>query len=455
MTQHRLVKSFSKYGIYLIVLLGFALRVIFAARGVGAPIIRDEDAYYSRALLVVQQGFAEQEMFRAPAWPYLLALAIREFGKGRQAAGFVGSLIDTANIALLYVLTQALFKRKNAALLGAFLFATYLEFIAFARSLYSETLFIFWASLGFYLVIKNWRTRAVWQFVVAGIALALAALTRDFLAYFAMIVIPVWLLIARYPQLRRAVAQVGLIWVGLALVFIPWALRNWNIEHRLVLTSTSAEWTLLRYNIVAERAMAGNKAAASDSSDDASDTTSPINKQTDKELAQQAPSARSGYVLRRIAGIVLTNPLLWLGFKSKDLMPLWNPSLLKLQYFRLDDLDPRVRALLDPIVIGYFMVLVVMAVWGFFVAPDDAPKLLLALFVFYSLFGFIATHFQQRFRISLMFALIPYMAFGIISVVIGLRAQLPRAWFYLKRPRLYAAALTSLLMVVMMWSRVR
>ncbi|MBI4761758.1 MAG: glycosyltransferase family 39 protein [Chloroflexi bacterium] len=200
----------------------------------------------------METEFAEYHpVIHAPLYPIFLAFIFNWFGEGRFAAGAAQALLDTGNIALVYALSCALFKRRGVGLVAAALYALYPEVIGVARLLYSEVLFIFFANLGTWLLLRRWQARSTLDLVGAGLCFAVAALAREILAYFVIVVVPLWIWITFLPQWRKALVETALIWLGVAFVLAPWVGWNWSYDRRINLISSSGDFNLLRDNVTA------------------------------------------------------------------------------------------------------------------------------------------------------------------------------------------------------------
>jgi hypothetical protein len=58
----------------------------------------------------------------------------------------------------------------------------------------------------------------------------------------------------------------------------------------------------------------------------------------------------------------------------------------------------------------------------------DAPKLLLLLYLFYSVAIFLMTHYFGRFRVPLVVLFLPYAALALVEIVGWLRAPSLQGW---------------------------
>ncbi len=429
------------YGIYVIVLGGLLLRVVSLSHGSELRLLHDEVAYHRRAAALLNDFGDYRGAFRPPLYPYALAVGFTFVGDSRFSIGFVQALLEAANIALIYAIAQTLFKRREVSLLAALLYALYPEFVFFTRLLYPEIVFIFLTSTAFWLLMRQLRSSARLPLLVAGVLLGAAALAREVGATFAIIVIPLWLFVALSPRWKQALVKSALLWGGLALVLAPWAARNWTLQHRLILVSTAGEWNVVKDSLVAVNQKTGTM-----------QEYTRLQRQVRKQFNQQKKSPTrirpEEYVAEGLR-VARQSPAPWLQAKLQWLRGLWEPVSLAQSYLRTEDIDPRLAAMLDPLVSAFFVALTLLATWGLLFSRDDAPKLLIALYLLYLILVFIATHFQERYRVPLMVLLMPYAAFGFFHLGEWLRARRLGLSDW-KQPRGLAAGVTACLFVLLM-----
>lgn len=423
----------------LVILLGaFALRMFVLTQGVELPIVRDEAQYEKFALQLRDNLFAYAEIYRPPMYPAFVAFSFLLGGAERFSVGVMQALLDTASVALVYALTGRLFRRRGVALVAAVLYALYPEAVALTRQFYTETVFNFFVLASFYLLVRFTPTRARAPLFAAGMVFALAALTRELVLYFALIVVPVWFFISAGGLKRSALVQTAVFGAGFLLVLLPWTARNYNLEGRFVPIATEGEKNILQDNIKAQaRIECGTK---SDRPDAGVIKCIPYGAMA-RQILNSAPEG--GRMRAAVGGawaVVSKYPFAWLNAKLQPLTLFWMPPNWKLHYFRANSLDATGRSLFNWIAGSYHVLFLASAVLGLVVARDDAAKLLLTLYLLYVLTIFIVTHFQARYREPLFVVFMPYAALGLVSVVELLRRRVSmRQWF--KQPRVYAGSL--------------
>lgn len=399
------------YGIFLVLFLGFSLRVVVLTRGLEMPIVRDEIAYFQLAHNLLQDPLHYTEIFRPPLYPAFLAILFRFSGDTRFVSGIAQSLLDTCNIALLYAITQRLFRLPRVSLLAAFLYALYPEAIELTRSLFSEILFLFLSGLGIYILLDPREQKSYFSLFFAGLFLGLAALTREILAYFILLIVPLWFLLASLPRYRQAIVHAIIFLGGVLVILMPWIVRNWQIENRFLLVSTSGEYNIVNDNARIVRRIL-NRTPQAERKVDPLEFPHSL-REVNKVLKQQVPGVRSRYAVQLALRSIAFDPLAWLITKTNSVGYFWSPSTRLSPFTRTP--GGREEIFLKPLAGFYVVVLLVFATIGFFFAPKNAPKLLIAFYLIYSIGIFLLTHFLIRFRVPLVALVIPFAAFAILE----------------------------------------
>jgi hypothetical protein len=147
-----------------------------------------------------------------------------------------------------------------------------------------------------------------------------------------------------------------------------------------------------------------------------------IKRRVRRVLAQVPTNERSMFVLRRAVEAMVNFPREWIQDKFSRLRSFWRPFALEARVVRLENIEPAWRAWLQGIVSYSAVALLMLGAFGIVIARDDAPKLLIALYILYSLAIFLMTHYLPRFRLPLLILLIPYAAFALTQIAAWLRA---------------------------------
>lgn len=408
-------KFFRWCGILAILLLGFFLRLALAQQDPGIEIRGDERDYADRAQEILQNPFTYANVFRPPLYPAFLAVADLAFGATRYATAAAQALVAVLNIAVFYALAQTLFRRVGVSLLAAFLFAISVELVALTRLLYAETLFFLLSTVGFWLLLKWVRTAAARRMMLVGVIIALAALTREVIGLFAILCVPVWLALVLAPQWKQALVKSAFFGIGLAVVLVPWMIRNAPIEGRFIFISTSGEHNFARdqARVETQVGIVPNLEGAETSVENGRVVVH-YQPQIFKEIREQPPSQRGAYAFQRGMTVILHAPLLWFLAKLDSIRDLLTPAPPDVIYMRLESLPPEWSPWLEGMSAFLITGVLVLALVGMWLAHDNAPKLLIWLYVLFNLAIFIVTHYQPRYRLPLVILLFPYAAYGVM-----------------------------------------
>ncbi len=188
----------------------------------------DARAYLYAATALVDSGRyplqTEPFYFRAPGYPFFLAAATfgrpGSIARAKIATAFVGSLA----VPLIVLLSVRIFRRRGVALATGAAAALHPAFLWNSADVQSEPLFMtLLLASGFLLLVATDRPSSSLA-IGAGVALALAALTRTTaLALVPLLAAP--LFDRRWP-LRARTHLVAAAVLGFAVALAPWIVRN-------------------------------------------------------------------------------------------------------------------------------------------------------------------------------------------------------------------------------------
>lgn len=170
--------------------------------------------------------------FRPPLFPFLWGLVYPWTGGWFTPIRLAHAVLSALTCVLVFFVGKRLLDR-HSALLGALLCAFYPAQIWHGVNLMTEPLFIFFLVLTVLLLfILQDRPRTPIAFA-AGVTAALGVLSRSVLIGFVPLCV-LW--VARKG--RRAFPLAAVFLAGFLCAMTPWWVRNWQIFHRFVLTTT-------------------------------------------------------------------------------------------------------------------------------------------------------------------------------------------------------------------------
>ncbi len=237
-----------------IVMLGGGLRLGVMARTFPVRLIGDE-IYYSKVAL----GFAESrgragrttpfpanEAWRPPAHSYFLSLFVPRVSAQARPPGprhllptYLRPLvlsqvaIGTSLVAATVALGAALFGAR-VGLLAGLVTAVEPTLVAHSHYLWSEGLFALLVTAAIAGVVLVERARSAWLAALTGIAFGAAALTREIAVPVAFAASLWWLRPTAGGRARPALGHAALLLASMALVILPWTLRNSRALGRFV-----------------------------------------------------------------------------------------------------------------------------------------------------------------------------------------------------------------------------
>ena len=242
---------------WMLFLLALCIRLIYVSRGYEVPPQDTADYDEIARNLLTGEGFVAREnwhgfevrSWRAPFYPFFLALVYGLFGYGHLVVKVVQSVLGAATVVLLYELGRKLDVR--AALLGGLIAAVYGPMVASVNEVMTEAWFTFWLVLAAWLLAEiplhpPRRAARAWKYLGAGMSLGLAVLTRPVGILFAPgLFVTAW-------SRRRPGEGYHAVWATLAMLFVlfPWTLRNYRVHGHWPVLSTHGGFILARSNSI-------------------------------------------------------------------------------------------------------------------------------------------------------------------------------------------------------------
>ncbi len=190
------------------------------------------------------QGHPEQLQADAvvtPGYPLFLSLFVNADGSLRHFQLIITqAVISTLTIILVY----GLFSKLGAgwALLASFLTASSPHLVSMSTYVLTETLFCF-LLIAFLALASHFARARTGLFLIAGIVLALATLTRPWTQAFILILL-FFLPLSLY---QKKITKPLLLLLGFVLVLSPWLIRNYLTLGRI--TDTSLSFASVHYGI--------------------------------------------------------------------------------------------------------------------------------------------------------------------------------------------------------------
>ncbi len=214
-----------------ILLGGVILRFIGWMWFQGIPLhIHDENDYNQIAINLVQHGefgFKPGELtsIRPPLHPFVMAGVYQLFGlENYQAVRFLQVILSLLTVLVVHRLGTALFCRR-VGYWSAGLVCFYPSLLGSNYLLLTETLFTLLLCSFCLLIVWALQRYSIRWLALAGVILALAALTRSVVWLFPP-VLSVFLLFAWKGNVVRRLGAIAVFVLAFSITLAPWSIRN-------------------------------------------------------------------------------------------------------------------------------------------------------------------------------------------------------------------------------------
>lgn len=202
----------------------------------------DEEQYQEIAVNLTEgRGFAlhgQPTSWRPPLYPFILSGLYMLAGTTHPlvARGFQ-TILSLVNTLVVYLLGRRLFGER-AGLLAAILFTGYPSFLLYNNHLLTEVLFTFLITATAWCFATYLDRGRLSLLVASGIALGLAALTRDIVWPIAGVMALLVGYVTR-PGFTRWISHGGVLFLSFLLVTTPWVIRNTRLQETFTLIATN------------------------------------------------------------------------------------------------------------------------------------------------------------------------------------------------------------------------
>jgi 4-amino-4-deoxy-L-arabinose transferase-like glycosyltransferase len=234
-------KLFRLHPLAWILLAGAIVRAgLWVAASNWSPIINDDARHYRQLAtsLATTGRYADASgrlvSLRPPLYPAIVATVYLGFGiENDDAIRALQAVVGLCTTCLIYRLGVIAYSRR-VGLVAAVLVCFYPSLLGYENFILSESFFTFFLTAVTWLCFEAMQTQRRALLLAAGIALALAALTRSIMLLFAPLV-AVWIYFSWEGSWRRRLGAALIPVAGFALLTTPWAVRNTRIQKTLTI----------------------------------------------------------------------------------------------------------------------------------------------------------------------------------------------------------------------------
>jgi 4-amino-4-deoxy-L-arabinose transferase-like glycosyltransferase len=283
--------------------------------------------------LVAGQGFAiggEPTAFRAPGYPFFLALVYWTFGHNILIVQIVQALMSALAVMLTMYLGELVGGRRIALLSGIGA-AGYHYFFYVSAWLISETLFLFLWLVGLVLLIRFIQRGQSFPLLWSGIAFGLATLTRPA----TLLAVLLWSGVGWIALGRRRVW--GILLLATLLTILPWTIRNWFVFDTFIPISTNSGYVF--YGANNSDAMGGQREGFP------------------PWLPNLSEPERDREYIRRAFDWITAHPADFVWLLPKKLARLWSP-------LSISSADRPMETRFDGLIYPLWVTFLALALWG-------------------------------------------------------------------------------------------
>ena len=216
------------------------------------PVQMGSDAgwFFSRGLGIANgEGYSEggyPTAYWPVGYPGFLGILFFFFGQDQFVGQVANLLMAAATFFLQLGLTRRIFHSETTARLAVLFLAIYPNNIGYTAFLLTEVYFTFLLLLGTYLYIARYGWGGIFA---CGVVFGLATLTKPQVIFLPALLILFRLLAHEgWSNLREHAVKGVIIYLIMAAVLTPWAVRNSQVFGEVVLVSTNGGATLLTGN---------------------------------------------------------------------------------------------------------------------------------------------------------------------------------------------------------------
>jgi 4-amino-4-deoxy-L-arabinose transferase-like glycosyltransferase len=194
----------------------------------GQPVKSDQVVYDGIAQDLVTRGtytYQGQETSAEPVYPFFLAGVYTIFGHNYDAVRVIQIVLFAITVCILYSIANSI-AGIRVALSAALLTSFYYPLVNQAGLLLQETLFTFLLVLLVYSLYRA-QTLGKWWWLLSGILLGLATLTKGSIQFFFVFIIAYLVWVYRKDAMLKYLSHSAAIFaVGLVLIVGPWLARE-------------------------------------------------------------------------------------------------------------------------------------------------------------------------------------------------------------------------------------
>jgi len=222
-----------------IFILSVAIRLIYLYQLKSSPLFEgsfaiDSGFYDTFALKILDGNFLyKNSLCLNPLYPFFLSFVYLFSGHSLTAAALSQIFLDSLSCIFLYFICMKVFKKSEIGLLASFVYACYGVAVFYTGFLLDTSLVTFLNVLLvlFVLYAKDSKRPALWFF--AGMTIGTASLLKaNIILFFPLLILWIFYNRKKDIKLSRRTVDFLFIIVGIAVMVVPFSVRNYMMNKR-------------------------------------------------------------------------------------------------------------------------------------------------------------------------------------------------------------------------------
>ncbi len=416
----------------VVLVVAFAVRLVYLTQMQDSLLfdtpIMDSEYHDQWAQAIVAGGdFTGGVFFRAPLYPYFLALVYRTFGHDLLILRLIQFLIGSLSCVLVYLLGKRIFNRLTAVIAGVTA-GLYGVLIYFEGELLIPVLLVFLDLIWILALLWTDRRPSYARWGLCGVLLGLSALARPNILLVGAAIL-VWMIIVfrrRAEKLRSSAVLYAICFaLGAMLIISPVTVRNYIKGHDLVLIASQGGMNFyIGNNPQSDGASAVLPGARTTWWGSYLDAKEMAEKSTGRNLK---PSEVSRFWYLQGLKFATGEPLRFLYLTVKKFILFWNGNELSnnRDFYFFARSAPILKLLIWRFILYFpFGLIAPLAIVGIILAHRERKKVaILEIFLLFYMLSIIFFFVTARYRVPLIPIFVLFSAFAVDRSILLIRQK--------------------------------
>jgi len=235
-------KSFDLYFSLFLFVLAFVVRYVYTVQIQTLPsfkvLVMDAANFDNLARQILQDGWIGKELFFIdPFYQYFLALIYKIFGTTFFAVRLTQIILSSLTCVFHYFIAKKIIDR-NIGIASSLVSVFYGVYVFFVPMLLKPSLFLFLETLSILLLIIGIKDKKNRPLFLSGLTIGLMMITRGN-TLIILLFLFIWMIgVLKNHGVKTIVAKISIYLLGISVILIPFATRNYIVSRQIVITST-------------------------------------------------------------------------------------------------------------------------------------------------------------------------------------------------------------------------